>query len=72
MVITTKKTATKIDLIWSGNAIWEIDGEKVPLKYGDYLIIPPGVKTRIKTVSSPTLVVQTIKFPSDPTDKVAL
>jgi quercetin dioxygenase-like cupin family protein len=67
-----QKTATKIDIIWEGEAVWEIEGEEVSLKYGDYVIVSPGVKTRMKTVTSSKLIVQTIKTPSDPTDKVSL
>lgn len=66
----SQKTATKIDIIWQGEAVWGIDGEDVPLKSGDYIIVPPGVRTRMKQVISSTLIVQTIKFPSDPSDKI--
>ncbi len=65
-----QKTATKIDMVWSGEVVWEIDGTEVPLNKGDYVIVPPGVKTRIKEILSDEAVVQTIKFPSLPEDKV--
>ena len=65
-----QKTATKIDMLWSGEAVWEIDGTEVQVAAGDYVIVPPGIKTRIKNVLSDIIVVQTVKFPSIPDDKV--
>lgn len=65
-----QKTATKLDIIWKGRAIWEISGEEVELNDGDYVIIPPKVRTAIKDVLSSELIVQTIKIPSTPEDKV--
>lgn len=64
------KAATKLDIIWDGDAIWEIDGNDVPMTKGDYVIIPPKTTVCIKKVLSPKLVVQTIKIPSTPDDKV--
>jgi quercetin dioxygenase-like cupin family protein len=64
------KTATKIDIVWSGNAIWEVEGKEIEMKAGDYLVLPPGTTVCIKKVLSPELIVQTIKFPSIPHDKV--
>ena len=65
-----QKTATKIDMLWTGEAIWEINGEPVHLKAGEYVIVPPGVKTRIKDILTDEVICQTIKFPSLPEDKV--
>lgn len=64
------KTATKIDIIWEGEAIWEVEGEEIQLEKGDYLIIPPKTRARVKKVLSDNLIVQTIKIPSVPNDKV--
>jgi quercetin dioxygenase-like cupin family protein len=65
-----QKIATKIDIIWQGHVLWEIDGSDVELKKGDYVIVPPNIKTRIKNVLSDEAIVQTIKFPSLPEDKI--
>lgn len=64
------KTATKLDIIWNGKAIWEVDGEEVELNTGDYLIIPPKTTACIKKILSEELIVQTIKIPSILDDKV--
>jgi len=64
------KTSTKLDIIWNGNSIWEVDGEEIELNTGDYLIIPPKITVCIKKVLSEELIVQTIKIPSTPDDKV--
>jgi mannose-6-phosphate isomerase-like protein (cupin superfamily) len=64
------KTSTKIDIIWSGKAIWEIEGKDVKMNSGDYLIIPPKTVVCVKKVISDELIVQTIRFPSIPDDKV--
>jgi mannose-6-phosphate isomerase-like protein (cupin superfamily) len=64
------KTSTKLDIVWSGKAIWEVDGKEVEMNSGDYLIIPPKTVVCIKKVTSDELVVQTIRFPSVPDDKV--
>lgn len=64
------KTSTKIDLIWEGEAIWEVEGEEVKMEKGDYLIIPPKTTVCIKKVLSQKLVVQTIRVPSVSDDKV--
>lgn len=66
----SQKTATKIDIVFQGKAIWEIDGEKVELGIGDYVIVPPKTPTRIKDVLTDDFLVQTIKFPSIPNDKI--
>jgi len=63
------KTSTKIDIVWSGRAIWEVDGKEVEMNTGDYLIIPPKTTVCIKKVISDDLTVQTIRFPSVPDDK---
>ncbi len=65
-----QKTATKIDIIWSGKGIWVVDGEDVVMEAGDYVIVPPKVATEIKNVISDELVVQTLKVPSVEGDKV--
>ena len=65
----SQKTATKIDIVFQGKAIWEVDGEDVELGPGDYVIVPPKTPTRIKEVLTEDFLVQTIKFPSDPADK---
>lgn len=64
------KVGTKLDIIWKGKAIWEVDGEEIILNTGDYLIISPGTKIAVKKVLSDELIVQTIKIPSIPGDKV--
>ena len=64
------KSSTKLDIIWSGKAIWEVEGKEVEMKTGDYLIVPPKTTVCIKKVISDELVVQTIRFPSVPDDKV--
>ncbi|HVZ12292.1 MAG TPA: hypothetical protein VG965_04655 [Patescibacteria group bacterium] len=66
------KTATKIDIIWSGSAIWEVDGKDVELNAGDYLIVAPKTTVFTKKILSDELVVQTIRFPSIPDDKVLI
>lgn len=65
-----QKTATKIDIIWEGEAIWVVDGEEIKVQKGDYIIIPPLTQAGIRKVISKKLIVQTIKFPSLPGDKV--
>lgn len=64
------KTSTKLDIIWQGQAIWQVDGQEVEMNAGDYLIIPPRTVVGVKQVLSDKLVVQTIRFPSIPDDKV--
>jgi len=64
------KISTKLDIIWNGKAIWEVEGEELEMNTGDYLIIPPKTTVCIKRVISDELVVQTIRFPSVPNDKV--
>lgn len=64
------KTATKLDIIWQGKAIWEIDGKEIEMNTGDYLIIPPKISVCIKKVLSDELIVQTLKLPSIIDDKV--
>lgn len=63
------KTSTKLDIVWQGNAVWEIDGKEVEMNTGDYLIIPPKVIVCIKRVLSDKLIVQTIRIPSVQNDK---
>src|SRR3989344_7174668 len=65
-----QKKATKIEFIFSGKAIWEIDGEDYELNQGDYIVIPPGVTIAVKKVLEEPTLCQTIKIPSEPTDKV--
>jgi mannose-6-phosphate isomerase-like protein (cupin superfamily) len=64
------KTSTKLDIIWEGRAIWEVDEAEVEMNKGDYLIIPPKTVVCIKKVLSEILIVQTIRIPSTPDDKV--
>jgi mannose-6-phosphate isomerase-like protein (cupin superfamily) len=64
------KTSTKLDIVWSGKGIWEIDQQEVEMNEGDYLIIPPKTTVCIKKVLSDVIVVQTIRFPSVNEDKV--
>ena len=64
------RISTKLDIIWNGKAIWEVDGKEVEMSSGDYLIIPPKTTVCIKRVLSSELVVQTIRFPSVSKDKV--
>lgn len=64
------KRSTKIDIIWNGYAVWEVEGKEVEMKTGDYLIIPPKTTVCIKKVLSDSVIVQTIRFPSIPGDKV--
>ncbi len=68
----SNKTATKIDIVFGGSAVWEVDGEEIEMKAGDYLIIPPNVVTAVKKVISDELVVQRIRVPSSPNDKVSV
>ena len=64
------RASTKIDIIWSGKAMWEVEGKDVEMNAGDYLIIPPKTTVCIKKVISDELVVQTVRLPSTPEDKV--
>lgn len=64
------RTATKIDLVLSGSAIWEVDGQEVTMAVGDYLIIPPATVFCIKQLLTDEITVQTIKIPSIPDDTV--
>ena len=64
------KTSTKLDIVWRGNAIWEVEGKEIEMNTGDYLIIPPKTVVCVKKVISDELIVQTIRFPSTPDDKV--
>jgi quercetin dioxygenase-like cupin family protein len=64
------KISTKIDIIWNGEAIWNIDGQDMEMNSGDYLIIPPKTIVFVKKVLSDELVVQTLRFPSVVDDKV--
>lgn len=64
------RASTKLDIIWSGRAIWQVDGKDVEMNTGDYLIIPPKTVVSVKKVISDELIVQTIRFPSVPNDKV--
>lgn len=65
-----QNTSTKIDIIWQGKVIWEIEGKDYEMNDGDYVIIPPRIKVAVKDVLSDEAVVQTIKIPSDSSDKV--
>src|SRR3990167_7639968 len=65
-----QKTATKLDIIWKGEAVWEVNAEDIELHAGDYLVIPPKVTTTVKKIITDEVVVQTIKIPSVPNDKV--
>lgn len=67
-----QKTATKIDIVWSGEAVWAVNGERVKLKSGDYIIIAPKVRVHIEEIISDEALVQTIKIPSIVNDKVIL
>lgn len=64
------KTSTKIDIIWSRDAIWEVDGTEISMSTGDYLIVAPQTTVCIRKVLSDELIVQTLRFPSTPDDKV--
>lgn len=64
------KASTKLDIVWQGIAIWEVDGQEIEMKTGDYLIIPPGTIVCVKKVLSEELIVQTIRIPSLSGDKV--
>lgn len=66
------KVGTKLDIIWQGSAIWVVDGEELQLNAGDYVIIPPKTTVAVKQVLSEELIVQTIKVPSIPGDKVTI
>lgn len=66
------KTSTKLDIIWEGKAIWEVNGEELEMNKGDYVIIPPKTTVCVKKVLSDELVVQTIRVPSTPDDKVVI
>lgn len=64
------KLSTKIDIVWEGEAVWQINEKDVEMKKGDYVVIPPKTTVCIKKVLSNKLIVQTIRFPSIPNDKV--
>lgn len=64
------KVSTKIDIVWEGKAIWEVDGKEAEMNKGDYLIVPPNTVVCIKKVLSDELIVQTLRFPSTLDDKV--
>lgn len=66
------RVSTKIDIVWNGNAIWQVNGEDVEMRTGDYLIIRPKTTACIKKILSEFLIVQTIKIPSIPDDKVTV
>ncbi len=66
----SQKTATKIDLILEGEVIWEIEDQDVRLTKGDYVIIPPRVRARVKEIVSGEAFFQTLKFPSIPEDRI--
>lgn len=66
------KEGTKLDIIWQGEAIWVVDGKEIRLSSGDYVIIPPKTTVAVKQVLSDVLIVQTIKTPSLPDDKVVV
>ena len=65
-----QEKATKIEFIFSGKAVWEIDGKDYELKSGDYIVIPPKITTAVKKVLEEPTLCQTIKIPSVPEDKV--
>jgi quercetin dioxygenase-like cupin family protein len=64
------KISTKLDIIWQGEAVWNVNGKDIEMNSGDYLIIPPKTIVFVKKVVSQNLIVQTIRFPSIPDDKV--
>lgn len=64
------KTGTRIEMIWKGEAIWEVNSEEVHMKSGDYVIIPPNIQVAVRKILSDEVIVQTIKVPSIPSDKV--
>lgn len=64
------KNSTKFDIIWQGKAIWEVDGKDIEMNTGDYLIITAKTVVCIKKVLTDELIVQTIRIPSIPDDKV--
>lgn len=64
------KLSTKIDIVWEGEAIWQINKREVEMKKGDYVIIPPKTIVCVKKILSDKLIVQVIRFPSITNDKV--
>jgi quercetin dioxygenase-like cupin family protein len=46
------KKSTKLDIIWDGKAIWEVEGKEITVSKGDYLISPPNTTVCIKKVLS--------------------
>jgi quercetin dioxygenase-like cupin family protein len=66
------KIGTKLDIIWEGDAIWIVDDKEIEMHAGDYVIIPPKVTVGVKKVLSDKIIVQTIKIPSIPDDKITV
>ena len=64
------KTSTKVDIVWEGKAKWQVNGEDIEMNTGDYIIIPPKTTACIKKILTEYLIVQTIRTPSIPDDKV--
>ena len=67
-----QKQSWEITLILKGKIEGIIEGERIKLEAGDYVMIPPSVKNGFPDNVFEYVEGITIKFPSIPGDKVAL
>lgn len=62
--------ATEVTIILKGEIAGHINGEKINLKEGEYVVIPSTIENNLKNVISEKAKGITIKFPSLPHDKI--
>ncbi|HOX40778.1 MAG TPA: hypothetical protein PK263_01125 [bacterium] len=61
----------EVTIVFTGTLGGEVGGQKVSLKAGEYVVIPPGVENNLDE-ASPDYQGFTIKAPSDPSAKIVL
>ena len=67
-----QKSATEVTIILKGEMTGTIDGDKVTVSEGEYVVINPKTVSNMVEKYQPGTEVLTIKAPSDPDDTVRL
>ena len=67
-----QKTAVECTFILKGQVQAEIEGKKITLQTGDYVVIPPQTVNNLVLEIVEDVEGLTLKAPSDPTDKVVV
>ncbi len=62
---------TEVTIILDGEIVGYINGEKINLRRGEYVVIPPRIENNFpENVISKEVIGITVKFPSLPNDKI--